>query len=84
MFSEAQFISEFYMKNLDDRKTLRGYLPDDEPLFDLKARRLPDHWSLWWDDKRRVALKLKPCPPAKAILDIFETRLLPLRDMRSI
>lgn len=73
-FSEANFISEFYLKKRADRERVLEYLPDDEPVFE-NQKPLPRHWSRWWDDKRRVALILKPSPGAAQILDTIAIRV---------
>jgi hypothetical protein len=82
-FSEAQFISEFYLKKRADRDRVREYLPDDEPIFEDESL-LPKHYSRWWDDHRRVALILKPGPDAPAILDIIAARVHRMRKNQAI
>jgi DNA helicase HerA-like ATPase len=74
VFSEAQFIVEFYLKRKEDIIRVRSYVPEDDKVFYSK-KTLPRHWCKFWDDKRQVALLVKPCPNAEIILDIFEVRL---------
>ena len=73
-FSEAQFISEFYLKKKADRERVDEYLPDGNPVFE-KRKLLPDHWSRWWDDRRRVALILRPAPGPDFLLDTITNRI---------
>lgn len=79
VFSEAQFIVAFKLKKTSDKERVAEYIPDDVKLFDKRAPTLPPHWSRWWDDKRDIALTLRPSPPAETVLDIFETRVDAMR-----
>jgi len=74
VFSEAQFIVEFYLKRKEDIERVRSYVPDGDPVFYSK-RILARHQSRFWDDKRQMSFTMLPCPNAKELLDIIGTRL---------
>lgn len=86
MFSEAEFISVFYLKRREDRQRILSYVPDDDPqvakIFD--NRRLPDRWSRWYDDTRDIAQILHPAPPPKDILDTIALRVHRMREKRAV
>jgi hypothetical protein len=77
-FSEAQFLAVFYLKKKEDRKRIAEYLPDDEPIFE-DERPLPRYYCRWWNDKKRMALILRPAPDANMILQIFNIRIARMR-----
>jgi len=73
-FSEATYISEFELNKKDDRARVEEYIPDNNALF-ADDKPLPRYWSKWYDSKRKIALKLKPSPDAKEILDTISRRV---------
>lgn len=82
-FTEAQFIWQFYLKRKADKERVQDYLPEEEKLF-KDDKPLPRHWSKWWDDKRRVALILRPTPDKEIILDTISERVDKMRSKRRI
>lgn len=71
-WSEADFIDWFWLNYIDDRKTIRGYLPETP---DVINKRLPPFWSYWYDVKQDKIFTLSPSPSEAAILATFKSRL---------
>lgn len=76
-WSEADFFQWFWLNHIDDRKTIRGYLPETP---DVINTRLPSFWSYWYDVKLDKIFTLKPSPTETAILATFKARLTPKPD----
>ncbi len=73
-WSEADYIQWFWLNYIDDRKTIRGYLPETP---DVINKRLPPFWSYWYDVKQDKIFTMKPSPNEAAILAEFRRRLVP-------
>lgn len=76
VFSEADFFQVFYLNDRDDRNVVKRYIPDDH--INLE-KRLPPHYSFWYDVGQDFATVLKPVPPLPDLVKIFEKRLEPLQ-----
>lgn len=58
VFSEANYVSVFRVKDARDYKIIQQFTGNaaiDRPL--------PRHWSYWYDAAQNSLLTLKPCPP---------------------
>lgn len=77
IFTEAQFISEFYLMRKEDRERVLSYVPSEDEKFAAQNKNwtLAEHWSLWFDAKRRKSFILHASPPANQVLDIFSARV---------
>lgn len=76
VFSEADIFQIFYLNDKDDRNVVKRYIPDtvEGSHFDLD-KRLPEHYSFWYDVGQDFATVLKPVPPLPELLKTFEKRL---------
>lgn len=72
VFSEADMFQVFYLNDKDDRNVVKRYIPDDHINLD---KRLPEHYSFWYDVGQDYATVLKPVPPLPELLKTFEKRL---------
>lgn len=58
VFSEANFVSVFRVKDRRDYKIIQEFTGNA-----AIERPLKEHWSYWYDAKQNSLLTLKPCPP---------------------
>lgn len=79
VFSEANHYAVFRLNDLDDRKTVRRFLPPDTDL----TSDLPDYHSLWYTVGKRVAVPMSPVPGEAELLERLESRLAP-KDKRRL
>jgi hypothetical protein len=93
IYSESNFSCAFKLKNgEDEKKLIREAISDKSENFDrvwgANANNLhsPEfaHWSRWYDANQGLSLNLRPCPPAKDILDLLFDRVDNLKQRRSI
>lgn len=80
VFSEANHYAVFRLNDLDDRKTVRRFLP---PSTDLTTD-LPNYHSLWYTVGKREAVPLLPVPGEADLLERLESRLAPKERRRLI
>lgn len=58
VFSEANFVSVFRVKDRRDYKIIQEFTGNA-----AIERPLKEHWSYWYDAKQNSLLTLRPCPP---------------------
>jgi hypothetical protein len=69
VYSEADFITVFYLSDWRDRERIMEFTP-----LDL-SKDLPEYHAYWHDVSKRANLVLKPLPDRDSILDTFHRRL---------
>lgn len=70
VWSESEFFQVFDLSIEDDKDTIEGYAPS----LNLHSQ-LPEHWSWYYDKKRKEVSLLKPVPKAEKILSVIEQKL---------
>lgn len=74
VFSEADYITVFYLTDRDDELKVERFLPRGS----LKNR-LPDYHFHWYDVKQDHLFRVKPVPSAGEILETISAKLQPKR-----
>lgn len=75
VFTEADFYAVFHLNHEADRKKVTEFTPDDD-VWNMD-RRLPQHYSRWYDVGNDFSCILKPAPNPKEIKARFAERLQP-------
>ncbi len=65
VFSEAQYRACFGLGDDRDYLVIKGLFGRTDIRADLD--KLPRHWSLWWDDKQRQLMTLRPGPAPNTV-----------------
>lgn len=73
-FSEADFLMIFRLSKPEDRKTVQDYVDGDI------SKRLPEHWSYWYDVTRDALTILRPVPSREWIVREIKAKLSILED----
>jgi len=73
VFSESEFFQVFRLQHRKDVASVEEFIP-----YDL-SKRLPPHWSYYYDAPTDQLIKLKPTPDLKVILDTFNMKLSTLK-----
>ena len=74
VFTESSYISVFRLQDRRDFDTIRGFVPNDNPVFDM-SRPLPKFNSRWYDIGQDWACELAPVPNDDEILQRYDDAL---------
>lgn len=77
-FTENSYLCYFRLTDREDQKTLRRWLPPNEPIWDFD-RDLPKYHARWYDNQQNASFILAPAPDPETILEKFEEKLKPRR-----
>ncbi len=77
-FTENSYLCYFRLTDKEDQKTIRRWLPDNDPVWDFKQT-LPKYHARWYDNAQNASWILKPAPSPEDILERFDTKLRPTR-----
>lgn len=77
-FTENSFLCYFRLTDKEDQKTIKRWLPDNDPVWDFKQD-LPKYHARWYDNNQNASWVLKPAPSPEEILERFEEKLRPTR-----
>jgi hypothetical protein len=73
-FTENSYLCYFRLTDKEDQKTIKRWLPDDDPVWNFK-KVLPKYWARWYDNQQNASFVLKPAPDAETILERFDDKL---------
>lgn len=73
VFSESEFFQVFRLQHSKDRKSVQEFIP--KPI----DKRLPEHYSYYYDVARDKVSVLKPVPELKVIYETFAQKLIRTR-----
>lgn len=74
-FTEANYFACFHLQKPADVDAFASYTPWEPK--QIIAEPLPPYWCHWYDQPRRWAEVLRPCPDESVILETFDARLRP-------